>query len=178
MLTFLPEEYKGRILRQYRLRLASIYLLLASGVLLVGCALFVPSYAFLDSKRDAALLEKSALSSAGADATALEAEVAAIKEKIRVIEDVSAEPSVASILEHVLDKRSTGISITALSLRRTPGGAGSAIVVSGTASTRDLLVAFSKSLQGDLSFTKIDLPVSSLAKSKDIPFSIAITSKI
>jgi hypothetical protein len=48
------------------------------------------------------------------------------------------------------------------------------MAVSGKAVSRDALLSFSKALKSNHRFESVDLPVSNLAKSKDIEFSISI----
>ena len=176
MLTFLLDEYKEKVLKDYHLRLWALHFGLFTLVLLSGAALAVPQFAILQSKRDAVLLEKSASSSAATGETeAIKDEVRAIKEKLLVIKESSGKEPIALVLERALAKKGSGIVITSINLVR--GGTPGAITLSGIASSRDALVAFSKRLQAEPAFSNATLPVSSLAKNKDIPFSIAIDSK-
>ena len=175
MLTFLLDEYKDKAAKAYHLRLWSLYLGLFTLVLSIGFALAIPEFAILRSKRSAALLEKAAASSPKDASKPIASEVKAIKDKVAVIKDISSKQPMAAILERALALRGSGIAITSISLTR--GGQPGAIAIGGTASTRDSLVAFSKRLQNEPSFSNASLPVSSLAKNKDIPFSISIDSK-
>ena len=54
------------------------------------------------------------------------------------------------------------------------GKKGTTIVISGTATDRDALVSFGATLRESKSFTTVEVPVSSLAKDKDLPFSMNI----
>jgi hypothetical protein len=51
---------------------------------------------------------------------------------------------------------------------------GTVVLVDGTASERDSLVSFLKALEESKSFSAVDVPISSLTKDKNLPFSMTI----
>jgi hypothetical protein len=51
---------------------------------------------------------------------------------------------------------------------------GTVVLVGGTASERDSLVSFLKALEESKSFSAVDVPISSLTKDKNLPFSMTI----
>lgn len=176
MFTFLFGEYRRKAIRGYRERLFVMYLGIGFATLFAACALFVPAYLLSAAKRDAILVPDASLSEkAKAESKAIEGEVRALKEKLSYAKADADNIALSSVLERIGARREPGISITSVALRR--GAEKGAISISGKAATRDALVSFSKSLQGEPSFGSVNLPVSSLAKSKDIPFSISIDSK-
>jgi hypothetical protein len=92
-----------------------------------------------------------------------------------VLKTIADSKPMISILDRLTGRLTPGIILSGLTFKRSDGPGG--IIVSGSARTRDGLVAFSKSLQGEASFQNVALPVSSLAKSTNIGFSINIDSK-
>lgn len=174
MLTFLLDSYKSKVLKAYRMRLATLYLSLLSLVFLTGFALAIPQYAILNSKREV-LQNTHAINTKNVEVDEIKSEVNSIKSKLSIIKENGSQAPIISILEKVLSKRGSGISITALDLSR--GGGPASIRIEGTADTRDALVAFSKRLQEEPSFSNAVLPVKDLAKNKDIRFSITVDSK-
>lgn len=177
MLTFLFDQYKSTVLKQYRLRLYTIYLGLGSVLIIVGIALTIPTYVLLTSKFKAAELEKSvAEKTIDEDALKLDKDIQALRNKITLIETSDEELPIILVLEKLLSKRDNQIAVVSISLiRQNEIGK---ITLGGIASTREALVALEKSLKAEPMFSKVDLPVGSLAKNKDIPFSIAIDANI
>lgn len=175
MLTFLFDEYKENIMGQYKLRLATIYIFLIGILCLVGAALTVPTYILLDARLTSANLEKSATNTTEST-DSIEKEITSIKRKITTLEIDSNETPIATILERILSKKDDDIRIDTIALRRNVETG--AISILGVAPSRDALVAFSKRLQGESSFTNVNLPVGSLTRNKDVPFSISIDTKI
>ena len=177
MLTFLFDQYKKRVLSEYRVRLATIYASLLVVIFLMGTALTVPTYILLMSKLSAAQIEKNAATTpADEKSKTIEDEVMSIRDKIALIEDNSAEIPIINVIEKLISKTDSSIIINSLSLKRkTDSGA---ITLLGVAKSRDALVSFEKRLRSEMTFSSVNLPVGSLAKSKDVPFSITIDTKI
>lgn len=175
MLTFLFDQYKENIMGQYKLRLATIYIFILGILCLVGAALTVPTYILLEARLTTANLEKNT-ALPGENTGSIEKEITAIKRRITTIEIDSAEIPIATILERIMSKKDSDIRIDGISLKRNVESG--AISITGVAPSRDALVAFSKRLQGEPSFTNVNLPVGSLTRSKDVPFSINIDTKI
>lgn len=176
MFAFLFGEYRKEALKNYRARLAAVYLGMAASAGLAACALFVPAYVLVAEKRAATVESANAAAGAyAAESAAIEAEVRILGEKLGYVKSGAEDVAIVSLLEKLSLSREPGISITAISLRRSMEKG--AISVSGTASTREALVAFSRNLQGIPSFTSVNLPVSSLAKARDIVFTISIDSR-
>jgi hypothetical protein len=176
MLTFLYGEYRDMVMRRYKLRLAAIHLGLLTIVFLIGTALSIPVYVLLESKLSATKLEQGTPIVAGEKPDTIQNEVAAIKEKLSLISKDNSEIPLTSVIEKLLSKKTEDIIFYSISLKR--NAEMGTITIGGIASTRDALVAFSKRLQGEPSFSGVNLPVGSLTKSKDVPFNIAIDSKI
>ncbi|HEU5114157.1 MAG TPA: PilN domain-containing protein [Candidatus Paceibacterota bacterium] len=175
MFTFLPNPYKSEVAREYRKRVFTVAFALLALLAFSAAVLSAPSYIILSVKRSAASLssEKSVAQDAASNA-GLETKIKDIKAKIALLKGISGAKPLVSVLAKTNARLTSGISITGMTFKRDtdPGS----IVLSGSAATRDDLVAFSKSLQGEPSFKNVSLPVSALAKSKNIGFTITIDS--
>ncbi|HVU06464.1 MAG TPA: PilN domain-containing protein [Candidatus Paceibacterota bacterium] len=175
MFTFLPRSYRPEVEKEYRKRVFAVAFALGAVLMLSAAALAAPSYIILSAKRAAASLSATKTTAAGAEGNAsLESRIRDIKAKIGVLKTVADSKSIVSVLDRLVGQITPGIILTGMTLKRSEGPGG--ILVSGSAATRDALVAFSKSLQGEPSFQNVALPVSSLAKSSNIGFSITIDS--
>jgi Tfp pilus assembly protein PilN len=176
MFTFLPKSYRSEVLTEHRLRVVLVFSVMVTVSLALGAILALPTFFVSSAQKSSMLVEKERLLKA-ADSTRLDevtAQINGIQRKIDVLSVQSERRPLISIVEKVLAQLDPGVSLSGIALHKEAGIG--AIVISGAAETRDGLVQFSNNLRGEPSFTKVELPVSSLAKSKDIIFSIRVES--
>lgn len=174
MFTFLPKTNRVELEKEYRKRVVVVALGLVALLMLIAMILAMPAFVTLLVKgKDARAALKGNPDTDVSSNALMEARVTDIRAKTDLLKQMVDVPSLVSVIERINGRLVNGISLNSITLKRS--GTGS-IVISGIASTRDALVAFSKSLQGELSFSNISLPVSTLAKSKDIAFSISVDS--
>lgn len=177
-MNLLPPTEKEGLKKGLKTRFVIASSFLVSGVFLVGFVLLLPSY-FLSlgnvsktGKESISLNEKN--EDAAKETSGLPEEVGT---KLRFLRSNMAEVSVFGSLEEVVSLLPEGVKIdSVLFFRNQVRGekSGSAISLSGVAATRDSLVSFSNLLKGSASFSIVDTPVSSLAKDRNLPFSINI----
>jgi hypothetical protein len=176
MFTFLPKPYKSEVLREHRMRVVIVCLGLVIVAMFSGAVLTLPTFVATRSEvrsmeQDKVRIQADAGSEKGAQVTA---EVRSVKARLAILSAKAVRKPVVSVLEKVLAQPRPGVSIIGISMRREADKG--FIVLRGVADTRADLVAFSNGLQGEPSFSKVDLPVSSLAKGTDIAFTIRIES--
>ena len=179
MYTLLPEKYVAKLKREYRVRFAAMFFFFITIALVVGAvSLF---FFFILSKEqekqashDLANLKKIAATS-GADQ--VEKDALNTKTLVRAITGHQDAVLLSDIVESVVSHRKSSITLSSLEVSR-PSPATVSARISGVALTRDALVAFKKELESDARFTKVELPVSDLAKSKNIRFSMSLSIKI
>jgi hypothetical protein len=170
MKAFLTETYARAVSREYRSRIMFVAAALSCLAFLCAIAFALPTYLVLRARA-------AALSAPPADPAPLadvEASVAKLKEREAAAKTIADEARMATVIGKVLSRTTRGITLSAISLRR--GGSADAISLSGMAATREDLVAFQKSLEAESSFAKVILPVSALAKGKDISFTLSVDS--
>lgn len=177
MFTFLKEEYKKKVVGEYRRRLLASSLVLGLLLSLILLGLALPTYISLKSQKEALIVEREVSSKKLEDSGQVEIEnqVKSLRSMIASVKADAAVRPAAETLEQILLAKGAGISIGSISFERRKDGW--AISMGGVALSREALVEFSKRLEMVQSFSNIDLPVASLAKNKDIPFSIALRSK-
>lgn len=176
MFTFLPRTYKVEVEREYRKRLLTVGWGLFFALMFSAAALSLPSYVIMLVKKTNAESAFEGSGSPAPETVDFESQVKDIQAKATLLSTTFENKPLVSILELVSARvAQPGISITGISLKR--GGAEGDISLSGVASTRDALVNFSKALAGEPAFKNVSLPISSLAKSRDIPFSIVVNSQ-
>jgi len=173
MFILLPQEHRGNLLRQYRLRLAIIALFLFSGSIFIALILLVPSYFLVKVDKNGILqeklvVEKSINEEGDKD---IEKALAELKSDILILNTVDQNPS--SLISFILEKKSKGVHLNEFAYKYFPEE--STLSVSGRADSRKELIAFSKKLELNPQFKEVDLPISNLAKDSNIPFTINIT---
>jgi hypothetical protein len=174
MFTLLPKDVRAEVESEYRKRVLAMGFGLTALVMLAGAVGAAPSYVNVRIADQAAKLKAAgAVTNDAQSIGTLENQVKDIDVKVSALKGADGQKTLVSVMNLVGARMISGISLSSISLKRTDTGS---IVLAGTAATRDALVAFSKSLQAESSFSGVSLPISSLAKSKDISFSISINS--
>lgn len=176
--TLLPKEETKFLRNEYRIRLLIIALFFISCSVTIGIFSLLPSYIFSISKensirRQADDLQKKRQAS-GVDQIEKDlVKSQAISEKILANENTSA---FSDVIQKILSHKEAGLTVNYFEMSRSAGTSTAvSTVIHGKAVNRDILIHFKKSIEGDVAFSKVELPVSDLAKSKDISFAMNIS---
>lgn len=176
MINLIPPGAKKSITLEYRLRVLSVWFFASAVALVLGACVLVPSYVLIN-------VQISALSSSAASAS----------QKLATLKDVSKELDLASKQARALINglqynqmsdyaalfrklESNEVTFSQISINRSKDGV-SPIQLSGTATSRQTLATFRDQLLAEPVIESVDLPISNLAKDKDIQFSLTVTMK-
>ena len=177
MINLLPPEERGRIKKEYRLRVIAVYTFFIGSAIFVGFILLLPAY-FLtnvvvhDAEREATVLENSSESTKREE---INAKLLLTKERLRAIAEGDIRTELYEVVQKVAAHRTKAITIRSFSYTRgLTEEQPSSLLISGVADTRDDLLSFTQELQDDDFFEEVVLPVSSLAKDQDIKFDLDI----
>ncbi len=96
-----------------------------------------------------------------------------INSRLGVINTSLQYPKLLPHLNTVLSNKTSAIQLTHFSYTVTASTTAT-FIVSGVSATRESLVSYVKKLEETKSFKKVDLPISNLAKEKNIDFTINI----
>lgn len=178
MFDFLPSDFKIKARRIYRGRLLLLYVCVGCLIFLISFFLLLPSQMLALAKKKSLEGELSALKQSLSikGNNTVENFVDVSKEKMSVIERTESVKLFTDSLAEFFLYYTPGISLHSLIFERTEKQ--NIIRVSGIAKTRDSLLDFSKSLKSNHRFESVDLPVSNLARNKDIDFSITVMENI
>lgn len=176
MFTLLPEQHKKRLFKEYRLRLAIVFLFAVSAFFAIGSGLLFPSYISLKSEKTMYQLESQSLKKQieAKDKVGLTTTMSQIQSNLALAKPDETEAFRA--LNAVLSEMTGGISITSIGYTR-GSGAQSSLNIQGVAKDRSNLLAFTNNLKKELLFTSVDLPVSNLAKQTDVKFNLTLFGK-
>lgn len=174
MINLIPADAKKHLVREYWIRSVTVWFFLWTFVLVLGIALLVPSFVLLNLqvKAYSDSAETADEKNANFEAVAKELEQAS-KTAAALGEYFSYTPMTAYI-ELLRGFESSAVSITQVGLERTGTEIG-LVTLTGIAEDRQALAAFrNRMLEHELIET-VDLPISNLAKDRQIPFELTIT---
>lgn len=172
----LPPDRIRALKRDYFLRLGTTTLFVLAAVALMGVALLAPVYLSLqqESATQQARLQEldTQLAASGGKETGVR--LSALATSVTYLARLATTTTATNAVRGVLETPRSGIMVTGITF--VPGGAGgSKMTLLGMARTREELRAYANALSALPFITNVDLPISSYAKEKDIPFNIALT---
>ncbi len=177
MINLIPKEEKTHITEEYRRRLLVIFLLLLLCSSTAALFLSLPTYVLLEAKHKTVLESLEIAKRLSLERRDVETETAVrnLNDRISVVLSSLQKRSVVDIVSVVVSKKIEGIHIQRISYdERQNNGI---ILVSGVASNRERALSFVKELESSQIFSKVDLPVGSLVKERDLSFLISATLK-
>jgi len=177
MINLIPPVVRKAIVKEYWVRVLSVFLGIASIVALMSMVFLSPVYVLVSSQVDvyAQSANEAALRVAEYDISA-SALVAAnsMAQKIVDLKEVDNFSAAAELLESL---QGTGIVLDGFEFGREIGGDLAPVQVSGKAQTRQALADFRDALLAQPTITAVNLPIANLAKDKDIQFSLGVVFK-
>ncbi|HJN62990.1 MAG TPA: hypothetical protein QGH03_02045 [Candidatus Paceibacterota bacterium] len=173
MSNLLPSKEKSNVKKKYLVRLLGVILVFSLITILLALAFSVPSYFLLKSritlsKERIDFLESYVEKRKEFGVTSL---LLSTNEKIDIL-SLPETSKLSESIQSVLEQKTGLVKITEFVLRITDGKR--SIFVGGEARNRDSLISFSKSLEKAGDFINVDLPVSNLAKNRNISFNLEI----
>lgn len=176
--TFLPQIERNKLKREYRIRASVVSLFVLSVVMIIGIAALFPT--FISSK----IVEKNELARiAEINKTNNESGLEIIKTQLNrdnilmnSVEDAVSTPTFYTAVKDIVTAKGSvklySIAVTGFSTTTID------VVIQGLAPSRDSLIAFKNRLETSLPGSSANLPLSDLAKNKDIQFSLKFTYSI
>jgi hypothetical protein len=174
MINLIPAEAKKHLVREYWVRSVTVWFFLWSFVLGLGIFILIPSYVLISLQVDAyeSSAEVADEKNANFDSVAKELEQAS--KTAVVLADHFTHPPTTEYLALIKQFESSNISITQISIQLENGEV-TPIKVIGIAEDRQALATFRARMLEDERIEAVDLPISNLAKDKQIPFDLTIT---
>lgn len=175
---FLPKEYKKTAKKLYYSKVISLYAAGGIFIFVASVPFLLPSYVYVKFEKKSVVEEIKILEQKMSGSKEVDARqfIDLAKNKISKVKESSNKKLFTEALSRVTNNVSSSISVTEITFER--GNESNQIRLSGVARTRDSLLAFMEVLKTENLFSSVDLPVSNLAKSTNIVFSISITASI
>jgi hypothetical protein len=177
MINLIPSVVRSAVIKEYWLRAASVYLFIISIVCIVVILFTLRLYFLISLQVDnyASSAEEATLRVAEYDLSAgalVRANVMAQKIfELRTVEYFS------EVITEIESYKSSGVEIEGFEFARNESGGIAPVTVRGVATTRQDLANFRDALLKNEEVAEAVLPISNLAKDKDIPFSISVVFK-
>jgi len=175
MINLIPPTAKKKIFLEYWARVATVWLTTASVLVIVGIFLLLPSYVLIDSKIDVYAEGIEELIAEVNEYNNSVAQLIEASNQAKLIigqEDHREFSAVLSLLENIAGDF---VTLTSYEFTRATNHNLSPIVINGRAGTREALADFREALLADPAIESAFLPLSNLARDRDLTFSITVT---
>lgn len=177
MYKLLPEVAREKVRREYLLRRAVVMVTAFIVVLIVTIVGLFPSYMLSKARQDEARERARliGLAKPSGETEELDKWLSQINLKLKTLNPKLDQDRPSLLLTQVIEKKGSGIRITRFNWVKIEGK--NELSVSGVARDRQSLLSFESRLNNSQLFSTVALPVSNLAKDRDISFEIKLTSK-
>lgn len=170
MINLIPPRAKKVLLTEYRLRVLSVVMLVVSAASLVALALSVPTSILLARQTQSFINNGDLTREIGEERKRITEELSKTRSLIDHLSRTVKITPYSKIISDLDSLAGSGVSIDQFAFDNR-----SKLVITGVASTRTELSFFRDRLEERKDFRTIELPLSSLVKDADLPFSITIT---
>lgn len=173
MINLIPTTVRNAVIKEYWLRVLSVFLFIMSVVAVVITLLFLPVYVLVSTQVD--VYAQSALQAAERVAD-FDVSAKTLTEANQLAQKILEQKKIknfSSIIKLVESLSPAGVTINTIELSRA-GGVVASVKVDGLAETRNDLASFRDILLQNDSISDVVLPISNLAKERDIEFALAI----
>ena len=173
--TLLPPIERKSLRHEYRLRTLTVLLFTLSVAGVIGIGSLFPAFIRAMTERAAAEQELALIKKQKdlSGLTAIQQQVAIGQKLVALLSLNSGRALLSSVVENLTQDRGQ-VRISSLAVDYISTTTAEA-TIQGVAPTRDVLLSFKSRLENDNPGSKVELPVSELAKSINIPFSVKIS---
>jgi hypothetical protein len=175
MYKLLTEEKKAMLARVYAHRRTAVILIALDVVMVIGMVGLLPSYVLSDARRQEVAERTKIMEglSSSEDEQELQAWLDSLNAKLKALSPTEDTDRPSELIEKILGERSDGIRLTSFVWSKEGGEA--LVSVSGIGRDRQSLIAFESRLNASGHFGRVTLPISNLAKDKDINFQVKLS---
>lgn len=172
MLKLLPEEAKAKVVRAYSERRLIVLLLSLIVILLIGMAGLFPAYVLSKAKKAEVTerLKTAGDLSADPENVELRGWLAQTNKKLDLLNPKADTQYATYFIGRAIGLRPVGIQFTVIDWNEVEGER--SLGISGIAASRQVLLDFERALNASGEFSQTTVPVSNLAKDREIPFQV------
>ncbi len=177
--TLLPSQELKLLKKEYRIRVTIYMMFFLSFVILLGICALLPAYIYSYSQERALLARLGEIqkSRASRGADEIKKELSDSTEMINRLKNHKSPIVYSNIITQMINHKTTGVGIKSISVAvENPQATTTSvvIVIQGVSISRESLIQYRDKLEADPLVKKVELPISDLAKSKNISYSLRI----
>lgn len=176
MINLLPVEEKKKIRRDYVFRLLTVALGVVSLSAIIGIVTLFPSYFISDFQKRAAIEEAERTRKTGGEGDQ-ENIASLLKEaqlKLKILSPEREKVFLRTVFDTAIGYKPNTVALTGMVYQE--GSEGElTFIINGVADNREDLLVFSQDLKRDTLFDDVELPVSNLAKDRNINFTLTVS---
>lgn len=172
-MNLLPPGARSMLLKEYWLRVTSVWAILAALAFIAVGALLVPSYFLVQSEEAALMTERQALAEKTDGVSSVERDVKAANALATALRNAEVPQRMSPIIAAVQEAAPTGIALRSYQMERSDRAV-EALTIVGVALTRDALISFQRALEATEMFASAEVPIADLVKERDLPFRITV----
>jgi hypothetical protein len=173
MINLIPPEGHIAARREYYSRVVGTACLLFSVVIVLLCLSRVPTYILIDAQIKAFEMEQQEKGVSTEALKKAEEEVKAIKGILTQLKTTENQFLISSAVDEIEKNKPTNITLVTMQYEVVKDGS-SKMHVQGIAQTRTSLSNFKTQLEATDMFSKAEIPISDLAREKDLPFMMTL----
>ena len=173
MINLIPAAAKKGLIKEYWVRTVTVWFYLWSVSILLGVFILIPSYVLINSQVSAYKDSAESASKKIANYENVSKELERSGKLATMMNENFAAEDISGYIALFRNLEQDGITISAISISHGEKGI-DPIKVAGFADNRQALAAFRDRVVAEATVSSVDLPISNLAKDKDIPFEITV----
>lgn len=179
MFNVLTDNFKNEIYKRYGKRRLVVWLIAIIFLQTVFLIFLIPSHVYLTSaeKEMRAPATNQITDAVASSSVEVASTFRYINDELSALSSVEESNNFQVLIQRIVELKGPSIKLIQISYK-TNTATTSVFTLRGVAVSRDSLLSYSKRLEGDTLFEKVDLPVSNFAKDRDIEFSLGLISKM
>jgi hypothetical protein len=174
MINLIPPSARKSVIREYWLRVISVWLFLFGTGCLIISVFLLPTYMMVHNQTVTLGGQVSATANKTASYDESIATLTKATAQANFLKGAASTTPFSSYLKTVESLAGTGIALHSVNYAHAAVG-GDKITISGTAATREGLATFRDALEAAPEFVTVVLPIASLAQATNVLFSMDIT---
>jgi hypothetical protein len=172
MINLIPPAGHAAVKKEYWMRVSATYCFLFASVALILTIALIPTYVLVDAQMTE-FSETGVTTSAGREIEDAGGEVAQMSAIIDELKRIPGNDPLSSVIQDIQNSASAGVTFRSISVRY-ENNAIAPIQIQGVASRREDLVALKQAIESNPRFGTVSVPISDLARDRDVPFSVTI----
>lgn len=173
MINLIPPSAHSQVQREYWIRVVSVWMFLTGCALCIAAILYAPVYVLVEAELGNYLLAYNQASDDSETYTESEKAIQSGNAIAQLLATSDTDTSFSEIIAEIEKQKIQGIRVDDYSIARKDGILG-AITIKGNADSRLILTQFKDAIEKSPLFESATLPLSNLAKDRDIPFTVTI----